>query len=197
MGFAARVAASCRRHTGTAGVDCLFLEHVRLRGRTVMVGRDDFVFKRQTISQRVGTNPYILPANRLAFWYYRDYGFVLDLALGALFAPLALYGFARARTGWRHGVMWPLGIWIAPKMAMAAMLAWAMVVLAPAGGLGGRNLIESTLLFRIAFFNIPFWLFLLGIPIVIFDRRRYGLPLLQKAFRRRPEFPSIQTLKTD
>jgi hypothetical protein len=123
-----------------------------------------------TISQRVGANPYILPANRVAFWYYRDYGFVLDFALGALFAPLALYAFGRARLGWRQGVRWPLGVWIVSKVAMAVMLAWAMFVLSLASGLGG--LIEGTLFFRIFFFNIPLWLFLLGIPIVMFDRRR-------------------------
>ncbi len=79
----------------------------------------------QTMSQRVGINPYIVPSNRLAFWYYRDYGLVLDIAIGALLGPFALYGFGRARNGRRQGVIWPIGLWIASKLAMAAMLSSA------------------------------------------------------------------------
>jgi hypothetical protein len=121
-------------------------------------------------------------AAQLAFSITSGWGMIIDLVIGVIVAPLGLWAFSRARSGRRH--LWSLVIWLTIRVLSIAVVVASLVILIAATSVNiaapwGSRMLAMNLHFfvgvlgtRVGLFQLPLWLFLIGLPIVFIERRR-------------------------
>ncbi len=101
--------------------------------------------------------------------FINSWGFLIDCFVGAMLAPFALFVFAMAR---REGLRrsWPLGIWLISRFIVAAIFLACGAALFLQGWYPA--LVLSNIFSRLALFNLPIWLLLVGLLIIRLERQR-------------------------
>jgi hypothetical protein len=123
------------------------------------------------------------------WWFVRErIGVILDFSLSIVAAPLAMYGFARARKGiWRRV---PLYSWLVSRIACAAILLACEVELRLQGE--PTSVLAPTFAFRVLLFDAPIWLWILGVVVIRWERSRLGAAGL-----RGPNAPQAEVRQID
>jgi hypothetical protein len=88
--------------------------------------------------------------------------------IGVLVAPLALLSFAKYRIGLRSRL--PARIWFLSHLILALALSWSATTM----WLESTPLVEllaPMLLMRILIFDLPVWLWLVGLVVIRFENR--------------------------
>lgn len=110
------------------------------------------------------------------------WGMIIDLAFGAIVAPLGLWAFGRARSG--RQFVWPLAAWLITRLLSIAVIVASVGILISASvvnvaALWGSRMVAmgprfamGVLRTRVGLFELPLWLLLVGLPIVFIERRR-------------------------
>ena len=121
-------------------------------------------------------------AVQLAFSITSGWGMIVDLAAGAVVAPLGMWAFGRARSG--RPFVWPLAIWLVTRLLSIAVVVYSLSVLVAATVVNvaapwGSRMVPmvpryaiGVLRIRVGLFELPLWLLVIGLPIVVIERRR-------------------------
>jgi hypothetical protein len=124
-------------------------------------------------------------AVQLAFSITSGWGMIIDLVIGVIVAPLGLWAFGRARSG--QPFVWPLAIWLVTRVLSGAVVVNSVSVLVAATVVNvtapwGSRMVPMAPRFaigvlrtRVGLFELPLWLLVIGLPIVLIERRRVAV----------------------
>ena len=105
---------------------------------------------------------------RFVWWFANSWGLLVDCIFGVLLAPLAMFSFAKFRIGFQRRS--PLMIWLLSRSVLALALLWSAATLwLESTPLVGQ--LATMLVLRILIFDLPVWLWLVGLAVIRFENR--------------------------